>query len=143
MHQISRIAWTLPACLVLAACSSSSQPAQSQGAHAPDVYQVNMDTSKGTVVIEVHRDWAPLGADHFYELVKSGYYDGARFFRVLPGFMAQFGIAADPKVTVKWKDANLQDEPVKQSNTRGMVTYAKSSLPNSRTTQLFINTGNN
>src|SRR5579872_4283983 len=81
MHQISRIAWTLPACLVLAACSSSSQPAQSQGAHAPDVYQVNMDTSKGAVVIEVHRDWAPLGADRLYELVKSGYFAGARFFR--------------------------------------------------------------
>ncbi len=133
----------LSAALFLAGCSGSSQPGQTQTAHAPDVYKVNLDTSKGPVVIEVHRDWAPLGADHFYELVKSGYFDGARFFRVLPGFMAQFGIAADPKVTAKWKDANLQDEPVKQSNTRGMVTYAKSSLPNSRTTQLFINTGNN
>lgn len=123
----------ISAALFLAGCSG----------HAPDVYKVNLDTSKGPVVIEVHRDWAPLGADHFYELVKSGYYDGARFFLVLPGFMAQFGVAADPKVTAKWKNANLQDEPVKQSNTRGMVTYAKSSLPNSRTTQLFINTGNN
>lgn len=136
----------ISAALLLAGCSGSSQQPQSQSqaqSHAPDVYKVNLDTSKGAVVIEVHRDWAPLGADHFYELVKSGYYDGARFFRVLPGFMAQFGIAADPKLTVKWKNANLQDEPVKQSNTRGMVTYAKSSLPNSRTTQLFINTGNN
>lgn len=133
----------ISAALFLAGCSGSSQPEQKQAAHAPDVYKVSLDTSKGPVVIEVHRDWAPLGADHFYELVKSGYFDGARFFRVLPGFMAQFGIAADPKVTAKWKDANLQDEPVKQSNTRGMVTYAKSSLPNSRTTQLFINTGNN
>ena len=138
----------ISAALFLAGCSGSSQQPQSQStsqapAHAPDIYKVNLDTSKGPVVIEVHRDWAPLGADHFYELVKSGYYDGARFFRVLPGFMAQFGVAADPKVTAKWKNANLQDEPVKQSNTRGMVTYAKSSLPNSRTTQLFINTGNN
>ena len=136
----------ISAALFLAGCSGSSQQPQSQSqaqSHAPDVYKVNLDTSKGAVVIEVHRDWAPLGADHFYELVKSGYYDGARFFRVLPGFMAQFGIAADPKLTAKWKNANLQDEPVKQSNTRGMVTYAKSSLPNSRTTQLFINTGNN
>jgi peptidyl-prolyl cis-trans isomerase A (cyclophilin A) len=131
----------ISAAILLAGCSGSSQP-QAQGAHAPDVYKVNLDTSKGAIVIEVHRDWAPLGADHFYELVKSGYYDGARFFRVLPGFMAQFGIAADPKVTAKWKD-QLQDDPVKQSNTRGMVTYAKTSLPNSRTTQLFINTGNN
>lgn len=136
----------ISAALFLAGCSGSSQQPQPQSqaqSHGPDVYKVNLDTSKGAVVIEVHRDWAPLGADHFYELVKSGYYDGARFFRVLPGFMAQFGIAADPKLTAKWKNANLQDEPVKQSNTRGMVTYAKSSLPNSRTTQLFINTGNN
>ena len=138
----------ISAALCLAGCSGSSQQPQSQStsqaqAHAPDVYKVNLDTSKGPIVIEVHRDWAPLGADHFYELVKSGFYDGARFFRVLPGFMAQFGIAADPKVNAKWKDATLQDDPVKQSNTRGMVTYAKTSLPNSRSTQLFINTGNN
>lgn len=124
------------ALLGLAACSGS-------GAHAPAVYQVNLDTSKGTVVIEVHRDWAPVGADHFYDLVKSGFYDGARFFRVLPGFMAQFGIAADPQADAKWKDMNLSDDPVMQSNTPGMVTYAKSSLPNSRSTQLFINTGDN
>jgi peptidyl-prolyl cis-trans isomerase A (cyclophilin A) len=129
------------AALLLSSCSSSSQPA-AQGAHAPDVYTVNMDTSKGAVVIEVHRDWAPLGADRFYELVKSGYFDGARFFRVLPGFMAQFGIAADPKATAKWKDANLQDDPVKQSNTPGMLTFATAG-PNTRTTQMFINTGEN
>lgn len=127
------------ACLVLVGCSSSS----SQTAHAPDLYKVNLDTSKGPVVIEVHRDWAPIGADRFYELVKSGFYDGARFFRVLPGFMAQFGIAGDPQVNAKWKDANLQDDPVKQSNAPGMVTFAKTSLPNSRSTQLFINTGDN
>ena len=127
--------------LLLAGCSGSSQPAQT--AKAPDLYKVNLDTSKGAVVIEVHRDWAPIGADHFYELVKSGFYDGARFFRVLPGFMAQFGIAGDPQVNAKWKDVNLQDDPVKQSNTRGMVTFAKTSLPNSRSTQLYINTVNN
>lgn len=128
------------AALLLAGCSSSTP--QAQGAHAPDVYKVDLDTSKGPVVIEVHRAWAPLGADRFYELVKSGYYDGARFFRVLPGFMAQFGIAADPKTTAKWKDANLQDDPVTQSNTRGMVTFATAG-PNTRTTQMFINTANN
>lgn len=132
----------ISAVLFLAGCSGSSQPEQAQTPHAPDVYKVSLDTSKGPVVIEVHRDWAPLGADRFYELVKSGYYDGARFFRVLPGFMAQFGIAADPKVTAKWKDANLQDDPVKQSNTRGMLTFATAG-PNTRTTQMFINTANN
>src|SRR5215469_7623379 len=125
-------------CLILAGCSASSQ----QQGHAPDVYKVNLDTSKGAIVIEVHRDWAPLGADRFYELVKSGYYNGARFFRVLPMFMAQFGIAADPQVTAKWKDAKIEDDPVKESNTRGMVTFATAG-PNTRTTQMFINIGDN
>jgi peptidyl-prolyl cis-trans isomerase A (cyclophilin A) len=123
--------------LILAGCSASSQQGQ-----APNVYTVNMDTSKGAVVIEVHRDWAPLGADRLYELVKSGYYNGARFFRVLPNFMAQFGIAADPQVTSKWKDAKIQDDPVKESNVKGMVTFATAG-PNTRTTQMFINIADN
>ena len=134
-----RIVWSV-AWLMLAGCSGSSQ--SKQAASVPDLFKVNLDTSKGPVVIEVHKDWAPLGAERFYQLVKSGYYDGARFFRVLPGFMAQFGIAADPQTNAKWKDANLQDDPVKQSNTRGMVTFAKAG-PNTRTTQMFINTGDN
>jgi peptidyl-prolyl cis-trans isomerase A (cyclophilin A) len=123
------------ALVALIGCSSSS------GA-PPDIFQVNLDTSKGPVVIEVHRDWAPLGADHFYALVKAGYYDGNRFFRVVPGFVVQFGISGDPATTAKWKDMNLADDPVKQSNTVGMVTYATAG-PNTRTTQLFINLGNN
>ena len=134
-----RIVWSV-LWLMLAGCSGSSQ--SKQAASVPDLFKVNLDTSKGPVVIEVHKDWAPLGAERFYQLVKSGYYDGARFFRVLPGFMAQFGIAADPQTTAKWKEANLQDDPVKQSNTRGMVTFATAG-PNTRTTQMFINTGDN
>jgi peptidyl-prolyl cis-trans isomerase A (cyclophilin A) len=134
-----RIVWSV-VWLMLAGCSGSSQ--SKQAASVPDLFKVNLDTSKGPVVIEVHKDWAPLGAERFYQLVKSGYYDGARFFRVLPGFMAQFGIAADPQTTAKWKEANLQDDPVKQSNTRGMVTFATAG-PNTRTTQMFINTGDN
>jgi peptidyl-prolyl cis-trans isomerase A (cyclophilin A) len=134
------------ACLALAGCSgsgtSAGQETKASETKAPDLYKVSFDTSKGAVVIEVHRDWAPLGADRFYTLVKSGYFDGARFFRVLPGFMAQFGVAGDPKVTAKWKDANLQDDPVKQSNTRGMVSFATAG-PNTRTTQMFINTADN
>ena len=130
-----RKAWIAVACFALAGCSGSETK-------TPEIYKVNLDTTKGTVVIEVHRDWGPLGADRFYTLVKSGYFDGARFFRVLPGFMAQFGIAGDPKVTAKWKDANLQDDPVKQSNTRGMVSFATAGA-NTRTTQMFINTADN
>ena len=93
-------------------------------------------------MIEVHRDWAPIGVDHFYALVKAGYYDGDRFFRVVPGFVVQFGISGDPAATAKWKDMNLTDDPVKESNTVGTVTYATAG-PNTRTTQLFINLGNN
>jgi len=131
-------------CVALAGCSSSGQPAAKPDANAkaPDVFQVNLDTSKGPVVIEVHRDWAPIGVDHFYALVKAGYYDGDRFFRVVPGFVVQFGISGDPATTAKWKNQNLTDDPVKQSNTVGTVTYATAG-PNTRTTQLFINLGNN
>jgi peptidyl-prolyl cis-trans isomerase A (cyclophilin A) len=136
---MQRIVWSV-VWLMLAGCSGSSQ--SKEAASVPDLFKVTLDTSKGPVVIEVHKDWAPLGAERFYQLVKSGYYDGARFFRVLPGFMAQFGIAADPQTTAKWKEANLQDDPVKQSNTRGMVTFATAG-PNTRTTQMFINTGDN
>src|SRR5262249_21130400 len=106
---------------------------------APDTYKVKFDTSKGAIVIDVHRDWAPVGADRFYNLVKNGFYDDTRFFRVLDGFMAQIGINGNPAIQTAWKSATMQDDPVKQSNKRGFVTYAKSSLPNSRSTQIFIN----
>lgn len=104
----------------------------------PDLYRARFETSKGAFVIEVHRDWAPKGADHFYNLVKNGYYDDVRFFRVLSGFMAQFGINGDPKINAALHEANIQDDPVKQSNTRGMVSYAMRG-PDTRTTQVFIN----
>ena len=110
---------------------------------APATFKVNMDTSKGMVVITVHRDWAPKGADRFYGLVKYGFFDDVRFYRVLDGFMAQFGIHGTPTIDKAWMNANIQDDPVKQSNTRGRVTYAKSGAPNSRSTQLFINFGDN
>ncbi len=109
---------------------------------APATYKANFDTSKGSFVIEVHRDWAPNGADRFYNLVKNGFYDDARFFRVMEGFMAQFGINGNPKVSQAWLDANIQDDPVKKSNTRGMVTYATGG-PDTRTTQVFINYDDN
>jgi peptidyl-prolyl cis-trans isomerase A (cyclophilin A) len=104
---------------------------------APDLFRVNFETSKGDFVIEVHRDWAPNGADRFYYLVKNGFYDQVRFFRVISGFMAQFGLSGDPKLSGVWRDFAIPDDSVKQSNTRGMVTFAKAG-PNSRTTQVFI-----
>ena len=110
---------------------------------APPVFKANFDTSKGMFVIEVHRDWAPLGADRFYNLVKNGFYDDVRFFRVIPNFMAQFGMNGNPAIQTAWKNAQMKDDPVKQGNKRGFVTYGKTSLPNSRTTQLFINFGDN
>jgi peptidyl-prolyl cis-trans isomerase A (cyclophilin A) len=106
---------------------------------APDTFHAKFDTSKGVFVIEVHREWSPLGADRFYNLVKNGFYDDVRFFRVLEGFMAQFGMNGDPAIQRVWSNANIKDDPVKQSNKRGYVTFAKASIPNSRSTQLFIN----
>jgi peptidyl-prolyl cis-trans isomerase A (cyclophilin A) len=105
---------------------------------APATYKARFETSKGAFVVDVTRDWAPNGADRFYNLVKNGFYDGVRFFRVLDGFMAQFGINGDPKVSAVWREARIQDDPVKQSNRRGFVTYAMAG-PNTRTSQLFIN----
>jgi peptidyl-prolyl cis-trans isomerase A (cyclophilin A) len=109
---------------------------------APPVYKVNVDTSKGRFVLEVHRDWAPIGADRFYNLVKNGFYDNARFFRVISGFMVQFGINGDPKVSAVWREANIKDDPVRQSNQRGYITFATAG-PNTRTTQVFINFADN
>ena len=110
--------------------------------NAPAKFQAKFVTSKGEFVIEVTRAWAPIGADRFYNLVKNGYYDNCRFFRVIKGFMVQFGIHGDPKVSAAWRGANIKDDPVKESNTRGYVSYAMAG-PNTRTTQLFINFGNN
>ena len=106
---------------------------------APATYRANFDTSAGAIVIEVHRDWAPLGADRFYNLVKNGFFDNARFFRVVPNFMVQFGMNGDPAVTAAWQGATLKDEPTKETNKKGYVTFAKTGAPNSRGTQVFIN----
>jgi peptidyl-prolyl cis-trans isomerase A (cyclophilin A) len=109
---------------------------------APAAFRAQFETSAGTFVIEVQRDWAPLGADRFYNLVRSGYYDDVRFFRVVSGFMAQFGIHGDPQVAAAWRDQRIPDDPVRASNTRGMVSFATAG-PGTRTTQLFINYGDN
>ena len=109
---------------------------------APATYKARFDTSKGAFVLEIRRDWAPNGADRFYNLVKNGFYDNVRFFRVISGFMVQFGISGDPNLSAQWRAAQLRDDPVKQSNRRGAITYAMAG-PNTRTTQVFINFGDN
>jgi peptidyl-prolyl cis-trans isomerase A (cyclophilin A) len=110
---------------------------------APNVYKAKFTTTKGDFVVEVHRDWAPNGADRFYNLVNMGFYDDTRFFRTVDGFMVQFGISGDPAVSAKWQSANVTDDPVKQSNKPGYITYAQTNAPNSRSTQVFINYGEN
>jgi peptidyl-prolyl cis-trans isomerase A (cyclophilin A) len=129
------------AALAPAGAGNLSDPA-SLNEQAPPVYKVKFDTSKGPFVVEVHRDWAPNGADRFYNLVKNGFYNDTRFFRVIDGFMVQFGLNGDPKVSSVWRDADIKDDPVKQSNVRGNITFATAG-PNTRTTQVFINYGDN
>ena len=109
---------------------------------APPKYSVKFETTKGAFVVDVTRDWAPQGADRFYNLVKNGFYDNVRFFRVISGFMVQFGINGDPGVMPRWRAAQISDDPVSQSNTRGMITFAMAG-PNTRTSQVFINFGDN
>jgi peptidyl-prolyl cis-trans isomerase A (cyclophilin A) len=109
---------------------------------APATYKVRFDTSKGPFVIQVNRAWAPHGADRFYNLVKNGFYDDVRFFRVISGFMVQFGINGNPQLSARWREANIPDDPVKTSNARGTISFATAG-PNTRTTQVFINFGDN
>ena len=112
-------------------------------ATAPESFNAVFDTSVGMFVVRVTRAWAPLGADRFFNLVSAGFYNGNRFFRVVPKFMAQFGIHGDPAVSAAWKDAMLPAERSKVSNTRGRITFAQGQLASSRTTQVFISLGTN
>jgi len=121
-----------------AAAEEADAMAKAEPVRAPDQYKVELETTKGPIVIEVHREWSPHGADRFYELVKNGYYEDVAFFRVIDGFMAQVGISGDPEANARWRDKRIPDDPVKKSNTRGMVSFATSG-PDSRTTQFFIN----
>ena len=112
-------------------------------ATAPAEFTVMLHTTKGDVLLEIHRDWAPNGADRLYNLVKVGYFQDVAFFRVIGGFMAQFGMHGDPIINTAWKNSTIADDPVRESNRRGFVTFAQTNAPNSRSTQLFINYGNN
>ena len=110
---------------------------------APDQFQVEFKTSAGNFTVEVERELAPQGADRFYNLVKAEFYDEQRFFRVVPGFIVQFGMSGDPELAAVWQNATIPDDPVRTGNERGTITFAKRGIPNSRTTQLFINFKNN
>jgi len=125
-----------------AAARPSLMTPASLHAKAPDLYKAQFTTTRGDFVVEVHREWAPLGADRFYNLVKNGYFTNAAFFRVVPGFIVQFGLNANPAVNKVWMNANIKDDPVMGSNKRGTLVFATAG-PNTRTTQLFINFGDN
>ena len=125
-------------------CKKSDAPVANPGdqvlnERAPDTVRVRFETSKGPFVVEAYRAWAPNGVDRFYQLAKSGFFDDERFFRVIGGFMAQFGVNGDPAVNERWKDRTMPDDPVMHPNERGNVTFAAKGSPNSRSTQLFIN----
>lgn len=126
--------------LALSAVLAAPSSATADG--TPPEYRVNFDTSRGHFVADIVRAQAPHGADRLYDLVKHHFFDGARFFRVVPGFVVQWGFAADPALTKKWNSA-IPDDPVRSSNARGTISFAATSEPNSRSTQLFVNYGNN
>ena len=142
------------AAIALAACDKGGTPDQPTGSAltkpdtaamkraAPDSFDVAFETGKGQFVVRAYRAWAPIGVDRFHYLISNGYYDRVKFFRNIQDFMVQFGIHGDPDVNTAWRDLTIADDPVRQSNTEGMVTYATGG-PNTRTTQLFINKGNN
>jgi cyclophilin family peptidyl-prolyl cis-trans isomerase len=109
---------------------------------ASEIFRVRLETSRGPILLEVHRDWSPHGTDRFYNLVRAGFYDEARFFRVITGRWAQFGINGDPKVARRWKTQTIPDDPRRESNARGTIAYAFA-VPNGRTTQVFINLRDN
>ena len=131
------------ALLLAAACRQPAPPPRlspllAAAERAPDVFRVRFETTRGSFVVEAHRAWAPLGADRFHQLARLGYYDGTRIFRVVDGFMAQWGISGVPAVAEAWRDRRIADDSVVQSNRRARVTFATSG-PNSRTTQIFVN----
>ena len=134
--------------LLLAGCGPEPRKSEAPKAppfkldRAPDVFRAKFETTKGPFVVEVHRDWAPRGADRFYELVAGGFYNGTRFYRVKPNFVVQWGISGDPTVSQLWANLRILDDPVKQSNKKGTLAFAAGG-PASRTTQVFINLADN
>ena len=136
------------ASMLCAGCSSSNQAKKQEPAPAlkdeptPELFKVRFETNKGPVVVEIHRDWAPKGVDHFYMLVKTHFYDGNRFFRAVRNSIVQFGINGDPQTNRLWSTTNISDDPVKQKNIKGTLTFATTG-PTGRSTQLFFNLRDN
>jgi peptidyl-prolyl cis-trans isomerase A (cyclophilin A) len=143
MRDTLRIAVFLGSSLLFCGCSSSGEKKGEAAAGPPPVYNVNFDTSRGPFVVQVHTDWAPYGSARLHELVKQGFYDGNRFFRVVRGFVVQWGINGDPGVMRDWANNTIPDDPRTQHNVRGSLVFAKSQMANSRATQLFINLRDN
>jgi peptidyl-prolyl cis-trans isomerase A (cyclophilin A) len=141
--QLTAVEPTVMAAPTMAAGNSGSSSNKSSEEDCMEQFDVVLETTKGDIVLRVHPEWAPIGAAHFRELVEAGFYDGAPMFRVIPGFVAQWGIAADPALNDTWGEKNIKDEPVVQGNLPGMVTYGMSGQPNSRTTHVYINYADN
>ncbi len=142
MRKALAITVSLGLSVLLSGCSSGEKKTE-VATGPPPVYKIDFDTSHGQFVVEVHTDWAPYGSARVYELVKKGFYDGDRFFRVVRGFVVQFGISGDPAINRDWMSATIPDDPRLQHNVRGSVVFAKSQMANSRSTQLFINLRDN
>lgn len=140
MKRLSILTLALAAAISFSSCGSKKSTEMKP---APAQYKVMLNTTKGNVVLLVHRDWSPIAADHFYELTKMGFYNNNAFFRVLPGFVVQWGINGDPQVNKPWSEISIKDDPPKVPNKIGTVVFAKTGEPNSRTTQVFINLGDN
>jgi peptidyl-prolyl cis-trans isomerase A (cyclophilin A) len=147
MKSIFKIFGSLAGAMLLISCKAVPLPPSASSAlspepAAPGLFDVRVETSKGVMVIEVHRDWSPRGADRFYHLVNAGYYDNSYFFRVIGGSWAQFGINGDPKISNAWRSRTIPDDPRRESNVRGTVAFAFA-VPDGRTTQVFINLRDN
>jgi|TARA_R110001592_G_scaffold363252_3_gene682619 peptidyl-prolyl cis-trans isomerase A (cyclophilin A) len=146
MNEMLRLSLLALSLMVLCFVGCTGEVPTSGEPEAPtsaENYQVLLETTKGNIKLEVHPDWSPKGAERFKELVKNGFYNDVAFFRVIDGFMAQIGINGDPELHAKWRDNNIMDDPVVESNKRGYVSFAKTGMPNSRSTQFFINFGDN